>query len=160
MQNFYILKILKSYGKEGRVLAKLLIDNEKILQRGKKLFFYYKGEERFFFLKGFERRGGKSYIITLSSIDSKEKADSLKGTYLYIKKREKRDEENITGYRVYDVKKGYLGKIDFVEKTFFLKRLYIKTEEGKEIILPWVEEYVKGIDKKKKLIKVNAENLI
>ncbi|MEO0270716.1 MAG: hypothetical protein ABIM98_07020 [candidate division WOR-3 bacterium] len=160
MQNFYILKILKSYGKEGRILAKLLVNNEKTLQRGKKLFFYYKGEERFCVLKGFERRGGKSYIITLSSVDSKEKADSLKGTLLYIKKREKRDEEDITGYKVYDVKKGYLGKIDFVEKTAFLKRLYIKTEEGKEIILPWAKDFVKGVDKKKKLIKVNSENLI
>lgn len=159
MQNFYILKVQKSYGKEGKLLAKLLIDDERILQKGKRLFFYYKGEERFCVLKDFERRGGKSYILTLSSIDSKEKADSLKGTLLYVKKRIKK-EEDITLYSVFDIKKGYLGKVHFVEKTEFLKRIYIESEEGKEFILPWVEEYVKDVDKKNKLLRVDAERLL
>ncbi len=160
MQNFFILKVQKSYGKNGKLLAKLLVDDEGILQKGKRLFFYYKGEERFCVLKDFERRGGKSYIITLSSIDSKEKADSLKGTLFYVKRRINKDKEDITGYAVFDIKSGYLGKIDFVEKTEFLKRIYIKSEEGKEIVLPWVKEYVKDIDKKNKLLKVDAEKLL
>ncbi|MEN3044568.1 MAG: hypothetical protein ABDH37_05060 [Candidatus Hydrothermales bacterium] len=162
MQKVPILKIQKSYGKDGKLFARLLVEDESVLQKYKNFYFVYKGEERYFELESFERRGGKSFIISFKKIDSKDKAESLKGTIIYIKKNFniKKKRENLINFKVYDIALGYLGVVFFIEETEFLKRIYIKSDMGKEYIIPWVDKYVKEINEGEKIIKVDSKCLI
>ncbi len=167
MQKFFVLKVLKSYGKKGDILAKLLIEDINLLKKYRKLYFSYKGEERSLKLKEIRRRGGKSYIVKFENIDSKEKAESLKGFKFYLKTEEFLEEDKdeyleeiVIGFDVFDEKLGNIGKVEDVEKSQFLKRLHIRSKGGSLFLIPWVEQYVKKIDKKNKRIITDSKDLI
>lgn len=167
MQIFFVLKALKSYGEKGDILAKLLIEDINLLKRKGKLYFSYKGEERSLELKEIRRCGGKTYIVRFENIDSKEKAESLKGIKFYLKKEdlfeEDKDEyieKDIIGFDIYDEKLGGIGKLEDIEKSRFLKRLHIRSKEGSLFLVPWVEKYVKKIDKENRRIIIDSSDLI
>ncbi|MEN3046598.1 MAG: hypothetical protein ABDH49_06425 [Candidatus Hydrothermales bacterium] len=163
MQKVPVLKIQKSYGRDGKVLAKLLVEDESLLQKFKDFYLIYKGGERHFQLESFERRGGKSYILSFKNIDSKDRAEALKGGLLYLKVSPETKEqiEELSNFKVYDISLGYLGVVSFVEETKFLKRIYVKSDKNnEEYIIPWVDKYVKEINEKEKIIKVDTKDLV
>ncbi len=166
-KTLYVLKVTKSYGERGEVLTKIFIDNPLLLKKYPFIYFSYKGEERRLKIKNIRRRGGKSYIVKFEEINSKEKAESLKGIKFYLKidEFENKEKENfidklIIDFEVIDRNLGKLGVIENVEKGVFYDNLHVKNEKGETFIIPFVSEFVKKIDKKNEKIYTDCEKII
>jgi 16S rRNA processing protein RimM len=164
-KKIYFFKVVKSYGKEGEVFVRILED-PLIIKDYSLLRFIYKGEERTLTLENIKRRGGKSYIVKFKEINSKEKAEALRGIVFYIEfddlkqeHKEKFYEIFLEGFSVVDKELGLIGKVNFVEKGFFYDILHIE-KKGEEILLPFVEKYIEEIDEEKEQIIVSAKDII
>ena len=59
------------------------------------------------------------------------------------------------GFRVEDVHHGYLGEITNVDDTT-LNVLFAIEKDGEELLLPAHEEFIIGLDREKKVMKVNV----
>jgi len=62
----------------------------------------------------------------------------------------------ILSLNVYDQNKQLLGKVERVENTGFQKLLRIKTENNKDILIPWVDFFVRKIDLKEAIVEVET----
>lgn len=107
------------------------------------------------------------YIFTLGGINSIEVAENLSGLPIFIPSIEFKElSENeyyyheLQGLTAYTQRGELIGKVDHIEKGGN-DILVIKNEEGKEIMVPFVDELVPEVNLKEKTITVNViEGLI
>lgn len=116
-----------------------------------------------FFIEEYRFRSDTTALVKLENIDTAEKARMFTNVEVYFPvkyaDREEEDTEDIpswnyfVGFRVEDVKQGELGEITAVDDSTLNVFFAIETE-GKEILLPAHEEFIVGLDKKKRLLTV------
>lgn len=164
---FRLGKIVRTFGSKGEVVFQ--IDSE-ILDRIKKLesvFININENLVPFFIEHLERRPKNQAQVKLMDVDSADDAAILtgceffipleilpkqKGTHLYS--------FEIEGYTVIDAVRGETGTVRAVLEMPQQSLLAIEFN-GKEILVPIVDEIIKKIDRKKKEIHIEApEGLI
>jgi 16S rRNA processing protein RimM len=164
---FLLGKIVRTFGSKGELVFQ--IDTE-ILSRIKKLeSVYLKINENLvpFFIYFLQPRPKNQALVKLMDIETSEDASLLSGCEIYIpmailpkQKNTGLYPQNIEGYTVIDANRGntgIVGKIIEMPQQFLLSIDF----NGKEILVPIVDEIVKDIDHKAKTIHIEApEGLI
>ena len=99
-------------------------------------------------------------LVKFEDLDSEEKAKKINKRKVYLPKdlSPQMDEDEITekkliGYSVIDIKLGDLGKITYINSQTSQQLIYVENN-GKEFCVPLHEQFVKGIDPKEKVMKV------
>ena len=101
-------------------------------------------------------------FLKLKGIDTIDEAENYRNFYLKIErnKDEKLDKDSyyiidIIGCTVYTDEGNKLGKVDDVFSTGSNDVYVVKSEEGKQILLPAIKDVIKNIDIKNKAIIVH-----
>ncbi len=164
---FQLGKIVRTFGSKGELVFQ--VDTE-ILDRIKKLeSVFVKLNENLvpFFIERLERRPKSQAIVKLMDVDSTDDATLLAGCLIFIPAAilpkpagSKLSPYEIEGFTVIDAVRGETGTVRAVLEMPQQSLLAIDFN-GKEILVPIVEEIVKKVDRKKKLIFIEApEGLI
>jgi 16S rRNA processing protein RimM len=164
---FQLGKIVRTFGSKGEIVFQI---NTEILDRIKKLeSVFVKLDKNLipFFIDTLERKPKNQAIVKLLDVDTAEEATSLAGCDIYIPltllpkaKGTQLISEEIEGYTVEDAT---LGETGIVKTVLEMPQQFLLSIEfkGKEILIPIVDEIVKKIDRKKKVIYIDApEGLI
>ena len=114
-----------------------------------------------FFIEEYRFKSDSTALVKLEGVDTAEKARMFTNIPVYFPKKYVSDDnsEHITswnyfiGFKVEDVKQGYLGEIEAVDDSTMNILFYIMNN-GKEVILPAHEEFIVDIDKKDRTLTV------
>ena len=100
-------------------------------------------------------------LLALREIISRDQAESLIGSELYIDKAELPELEAGTYYRfdliglnVYTLDDRYIGRLDSIIETG-ANDVYVVKDEGKETLIPALESVVRSIDIESRIIRVD-----
>lgn len=116
-----------------------------------------------FFIEEYRFRSDTTALVKLEGIDTAERARMFTNIEVYfpVKHAEEDDTGDLSwsffiGFGVEDVNHGWLGEVTGVDTTTVNTLFVIKTteEDDDELLLPAQEEFIRGIDKKEKLITV------
>ena len=164
---FLLGKIVRTFGSKGELVFQA---DTEILSRIKKLeSVFLKINENLvpFFIELLQPRPKNQALVKLMDIETSEDASLYAGCEIYIplailpkQKGSKLYSQNIEGYSVIDANYGNTG---FVNKIIEMPQQFLLSIDlnGKEILVPIVEEIVKHIDHKTKTISIDApEGLI
>ena len=165
MDKFLIGKIVNSHGLKGEMKVYSYADYlEKFDEYG---YILIEGEEKRRKIKGVKYHKNM-VILRLEGINHIDDIQKIKGKNLFVFRDDLEpleDDEfyvvDIIGAEVFDVEKGFLGNVaDYLTHTA-QELIVIKDENGKEIFIPNVSEFVKKIDIEGKRITVKSiEGLI
>jgi 16S rRNA processing protein RimM len=164
---FLLGKIVRTFGSKGEVVFQV---NAEILDRIKNLeSVFIKLNENLvpFFIDSLERRPKSQAIVKFMDVDDPEEASLLAGCDFFIplsilpkQKGTQLNSIEIEGYTVIDAVRGETGTVRTVLEMPQQMLLSIDFN-GKEILIPVVDEIVKKIDRKNKVIYIEApEGLI
>lgn len=149
----------RTHGTKGQLVFKNSVNFN--LEDLKVLFVEVSGSKAPYFVLE-HKSAGADWVLSLEGIDSPEKAKPLLNKTVFIEEElaEPEEESAYKGFSVYEVSRGLLGEVEFVTKNGVQQLLHLKYK-GKEIILPWVEEFIEELDTSNKRIKYKApEGLI
>lgn len=101
-------------------------------------------------------------IAKFSEVDDRNAAEFLKGMEVFISEDQLEElpegehyVRDIVGYDVYDLTtKSVIGKLNDVIQNTAQSVLDVKSDEGKQILIPAVDAFMRGIDDEKETIKV------
>lgn len=114
-----------------------------------------------FFMEGYRFRSDNSALVKFEDIDTAEQARRFTNVEVYFPKKYMDEQEDVTswnfftGFRVEDVRHGYLGEITNVDDST-LNVLFVIEKDGEELLLPAHEEFILDIDRKRKVMKVDV----
>ena len=164
---FEIGQIVNTSGLKGVVKVKPFTDDITKFNNFKTIYVSIKNE-----LKEFEiehvRFSKNMVFLKLKGIDTIEDAENYRNLYLKIKrdKEEKLEEDSyyvvdIIGCTVYTDNQENLGKVDDVFSTGSNDVYVVKSDDGKQILLPAIKDVIKKVDiQNKKIIVHLMEGLI
>ena len=164
---FQLGKIVRTFGTKGEVVFQI---DAEILSRIKKLeSVYLKLNENLvpFFIELIQPRPKGQAMVKFMDVDSTEDASALAGCDIFIpialmpkQKGTQLFSIEIEGYTVIDANRGETGTVRTVLEMPQQSLLAIDFN-GKEILVPIVDEIIKKIDRKTKTIHIEApEGLI
>lgn len=163
---FYLGIITKPFGYKGEVIIYIDADQPEKYQELDALFIDINGELIPYLIDKIQYRGGNSAIVRFSGLSPEEaklliKSEiylpvsmlpPLSGNQFYF--------HEVIGFSVIDKEKGEIGVCDgFIEVT--QQPVMQIIFEGKEILVPAVDEFIISLDREKKIIFIDApEELI
>jgi len=164
---FQLGKIVRTFGTKGDLVFQ--VDTE-ILARIKKLesVFVNINENLIpFFIESLEKRPKSQILVKLLDVSNTDDAEALVGCAIYIPltllpkiKGAQINSIEIEGYKVIDLNLGETGTVTTIME-MPQQSLLVIDFNGKEILIPIVEEIIKKVDKKSKTIHIEApEGLI
>lgn len=164
---FLVGTIVGTFGNKGDVKAVPLINPADYLLELSSIFVESSDSKKQEFKVLRSKKHKNVYLFTLEGINDMNVAESLAGLSIYVPSIEFKElQENeyyyhdLEGLTVYNEYGGLIGKIDHILKSGN-DILVIKDENGKEIMVPFVDELVPEVNLKEKTITVNAiEGLI
>lgn len=111
-----------------------------------------------FFIESYRFKSDTSLLIKFEDVDSVEQAERMAGVNVYFPRKyvdeeeqECMPEEFLAGYSVSDVHSGYIGSIDHVDNST-INTLLILKNNGRDIMIPFHEEFIKDVDEEKHCI--------
>ncbi len=157
-KSFKIGYVARSHGLKGEVTLVLGPDCPD-LGTVKSLFIETAGNLVPFFIESVSVRDTKAFL-KLEDVNTPEKAESLKGSSIYLPKTERpkleRGEfysEEVIGFEVTDAENGILGTVNDVLENGPMRYLSI-LRNNKEVMIPVNGPFIKSINKTKKKIQV------
>jgi len=160
LEKVAIGKILRARGVKGELLITPLTEDLKRFTQVEKVFISdSKGKEVVYRIRGSRIFRGK-VLLQLEKIENKEKADSLKGRYLEIEKKDLPPASegsyyvfDLVGCQVLSLRGEGMGEVK--EVLFFPANDILVLRKGKkEYYIPFIKDVVKKIDPKEKLILI------
>lgn len=153
-------QIVNTFGIKGMVKVKPFTDDNKRFDRLEKV--YIKNKEK---LKEYQIEEVKYHkdmiLIKFRGIENPEQANLLRNSYLMIDREEKPLEEgtyyivDMIGMDVYTDEGEKLGNIEDIFNTGSNDIYVVKSELGKQILLPAISDVVKNIDMENKKMVVH-----
>ena len=163
----YIGQIAKLHGYKGGVSLYMDVSNPEDYLDIQSLYINLEGILTPFFIDSFKLKNKGFVAVKFQGLNTEEEAKKLLKQNVYLQKdqfKEVDDSSNfnreIIGFDVLDAKKGGIGKVtDLIDNES--NPLILITYKGKEILLPHNEDLILNVDRKMKLLKVDApEGLI
>lgn len=115
-----------------------------------------------FFIEEYRFRSDSTALVKLEGMDTAEKARMFTNVEVYFPVKFAEEAEPgetswdfFVGFLVEDVNHGELGRIVDVDTTT-INTLFVIEHDGNELLLPAQEEFIAGIDQKRKLMTVNV----
>ena len=158
---FLVGTIVGVFGNKGEVKINPLIIPSDYLLQVDSIFVEGENAEKQKFKVIKSKRHKNIYLFSLEGIDNMDVAESLRGLSIYVDNLEFKDLQSneyyyhdLQGLSVYSERGDLIGKVDHILKGG-QDILVIKNEEGKEIMIPFVDELVPEVNLKEKTIIVN-----
>ena len=115
-----------------------------------------------FFFEEYRFRTDETVLVKFADIDTTDEARRLTGCEVYFERSKSQVEESnelswaeIVGFNVVDISAGnIIGKVENVNLSTINTLLEVRSSEGKEILIPAVDEIVISVDARKKEIVV------
>lgn len=114
-----------------------------------------------FFFEEYRFRSDTVALVKFEGIDTAEQARRLTNVEVYFPKKFMDGQEEVTswnffiGFRVEDVRHGYLGEITGVDDAT-MNVLFVIEKDGRELLLPAHEEFITGLDRERKIMEVDV----
>ncbi len=115
-----------------------------------------------FFIESFQEKTDDSAILKIEGIDTETKAREFSGFSVYVMKDQVKRKTlqsdrtaDVKGYRVIDVRLGFIGYAEEIINRPTNPLLVVK-KENKEFLVPVHEDIVREIDKKEEVIHIIA----
>lgn len=161
-ENSYLLGyIVKTHGTKGELSIHLDVDYPEDYEDLESVFVEIRGELIPYFIEDVNLQKQSKAIVRFEDIDSIEKAQLLVGSALYLPIEDLEELEEgqfyfhqIPGYQVVDQEQGALGKIEAVY-TPGSQDLIAMIFQGKEVLIPIVDDIVLRADHQKKEVYVH-----
>ena len=158
---FEIGQIVNTSGLKGELKVKPFTDDITKFNKFKTIYISIKNELKCFEIE--KVRFSKNMVfLKLKGIDTIEEAENYRNFYLKIErdKNEKLKENSyyivdIIGCIVYTEEQKLLGKVDDVFSTGSNDVYVVKSEDGKQMLLPAIKEVIKNVDIQNKTIIVH-----
>jgi 16S rRNA processing protein RimM len=158
---FLLGKIIRTHGYKGGVKAIFDVDQPQEYRELDMLFIDIKGQLIPWNVEHIHFENNKANLA-LADIKDMESAERMVGHFIYLPeellpklKGNKFYYHEVTGFKVHDKQHGDIGVIDRVVD-LPNNPLFAITFNDKEILLPITDEIIRKIDRKKKLIEVEA----
>lgn len=163
---FYLGKITKPFGYKGDLIFYLDVDDVSLYKDLDSVFIEIKQRLVPFFIESIQIRR-QDAIVKLEDV-SAEEAIALINNDLYLPievlpklEGNKFYYHEVIGFEVEDVNHGSLGKLIKINDNSAQAVCYIENENGKEILVPLIDEFLIEVDRKNKKFIVKApEGLI
>ncbi len=158
-------KFQKTHGLKGELNAILDID-PGYLEEGHAIIVDVDGIYVPFFTSSVRPKGSTSFLIKLDGINSEDEAKGFVNkiiygmkselvTFLDLEEDDMFEEDDIVGYKIYDGFTGdYIGIIESVDSSTENLLFVVLTEDGEEVFIPAVDEFIEEIDDNDKIIKM------
>lgn len=154
-----IAYIVKSHGVDGKVKVKLIKQYDFNKKQSEPVFIQIKGLPVPFFIESADK-SGNSFIVKFKFTDSIDKAEDLENCRIFTVESELSDsdvvdiEDKIIGFTVHSDKHGYIGIVKGLNHIPGNPVLEIQNNNI-EIFVPFIDEFIKEIDEKKKNMKIS-----
>jgi len=153
-------RIIKISGYEGAVavkLEKVFIEN---IPEMESVFLEIEGRPVPFFISGNEYTGADILKLRFEDYESIEKINEFVGCSVYLTTGmavmdKKKATKNIIGYSVLDQEKNPLGEVSELISNSGQWLLNVISADNKDILIPFHEDLIISIDKKKQIIVMN-----
>ncbi|MCU0359937.1 MAG: ribosome maturation factor RimM [Bacteroidia bacterium] len=149
----------RTHGTKGQLVFKSAVNFEP--KEIKVIFIDISGSKAPYFVEDF-KIAASDLVLSLEGIDSPEKAKTLVNKKIFLEDSLvlPETEQELLGYAVHEALKGFLGEVKDLSENGAQQLLHLNYE-GKEIILPMVEDFIEAIDHEKREIRYRApEGLI
>jgi 16S rRNA processing protein RimM len=155
--------LAKPHGTRGSLLLWLKNLKAEDINKRESVFVEIDGLLVPFFIENFLRNSEESAILKFEEIDSETKAKSLTGLYVYVlindkvkrKKRYDKTSPSISGYKVTDIRMGFVGIAGEIAEIANNPLLQVM-HEGKEFLVPVHEDIILEVNDMKKEIRIDA----
>ena len=120
-----------------------------------------------FFIEEYRFRSDSTALVKLEGVDTAERARTFTNVEVYfpVKYAEEAGDGELSwnffvGFRMEDTRHGLLGEVVEVD-TATVNTLFVVEKDGEELLVPAQEEFIVGIDQRRKLITVElSEGLL
>lgn len=164
---FYLGKIVKKHSFKGEVVIKLDTDEPELYRNMESVFVDIGGNLVPFFIEKSSLSKGTMLRVKFEDVNSEEEADFImkSGIYLPLDMLPKLEGDQfyfheVIGFKVIDATHGEVGELVYINDKGAQPMFEI--EQGdKEIFIPMIDDFIKKIDRKNKVIHVETpEGLI
>lgn len=159
---FYLGRILRTHGHQGEVLVHLDVDDPERYRKLESVFLDPGGERIPFFIESVSLRPNKRGVIRFQDYDDPDDAAALVGLRMYLPadrlpqlRGNKFYFHEVTGFTVEDKTHGPIGTV--AEVLDLPGQPLLRVQHGeREILIPVVDEIVRKIDRKNRVIRVET----
>jgi len=164
---FYLGKIVKKYSFKGELLAKLDTDQPELYKNLDAIFVQVQNSLIPFFVEKSQLHKSELLRIKFEEVNSEEDANHLLKSELYLPlellpklEGDKFYFHEVIGFKIEDKNFGLVGIIKSINDST-TQALFEIDRNGIEILIPMNDEFIKKVDKEKKVIHVETpEGLI
>ncbi len=164
---FYLGKIVKKHSFKGEVIIKLDTDEPELYQNLESVFVELGGNLIPFFIEKLSLSRNTMLRVKFEDISTEEDADAImrSAIYLPLSMLPKLDDDKfyyheIIGFEVVDKTFGKVGNVMSINDTS-AQPLFEIDRNGTKIFIPMIDNFIKKVDKKNKIIEVETpEGLI
>lgn len=164
---FYLGKIVKKYSYKGELLAKLDTDEPEIYEGLDAIFVDLRGNLVPFFVEASQLHKSNLLRIKFEDVTTEADADALLKTDLYLPlellpklEGNKFYFHEVIGFSISDENYGKVGVVKAINDST-AQPLFVIDNNGKEVLIPMNDDFIKKVDRAKKTIIVNTpEGLI
>jgi 16S rRNA processing protein RimM len=153
-------KIAKVYGFDGTVTVKLEKDLKAGITELKSVFLETEGKQVPFIISESDYQGGDILRLKFDGYDTVEKVTGFTGCRVFLtsdttSKKPDKDPGDLRGYMVWLADNRLLGIVTEVIENPGQWLFNVNTTKGEEILIPLHEDLIIGIDKRKKIIRMD-----
>ncbi|QAA81807.1 16S rRNA processing protein RimM [Aequorivita sp. H23M31] len=164
---FYLGKIVRKYSFKGELLVKLDTDEPELFTEMESVFVEQRKNLIPFFIVESSLHKSELLRVRFEDVNNEEEANALIGANLYLPLEflptltgNKFYYHEIIGFTAEDESFGEIGKITGVNDSTS-QALFEIDHDGKEILIPMIDHFIKKVDREKKSILLNVpEGLI
>lgn len=154
-------QIVNTFGIKGQVKVKPFTQDITRFEELKEIYVEKKNELKLFIIEKVNYNKNM-VILKLKGIETMEDAERLRNSYLKVDRNELEELPegtyyivDLIGLDVYTDENKLLGKVDYIYNAGSSDIYVVKDENGKEILLPAIEDVLKQVDLQNKKIIVH-----
>lgn len=164
---FYLGRIVKKHSFKGEVIIKLDTDEPELYGNMESVFVNLGGNLIPFFIAKSSLSKGTQLRVKFDDINSEDEAESILKAEVYLPldllpklEGNKFYYHEVIGFKIIDVNYGEVGFVQNINEKA-AQPLFEILREDKEIFIPMVDNFIKKVDRKNKIIEVETpEGLI
>ena len=160
---FYLGKIVKKHSYKGEVVIKLDTDEPELYAEINMVFLEINNKLLPFFIEKTLLQKGNQLRVKFEDVQTEEEANKIlkKNTYLPLSLLPKLEGNKFYYHQVIDFdlidkRFGLVGKIKAINDSTAQALFIIKNKQGKEILIPLIDEFLVKVDRKTKSILVDT----
>ncbi len=152
--------VSRSHGLKGAFKVNITVEASPQFEENEPVFIQLQGEPVPFFVEEISSASSNSIVLKVEDLDAIEATDRFIGLEILlpsgkVPKTLKDEAHSIIGFEVYDIHHGQIGKILGIMQ--LPKQSVLEVEkEGKQILIPFVEEVVIEVDEENQSVKVET----